>query len=159
MRIYKKGANRPTVTYAEALDVALCYGWIDGQKKRGDEASWLQKFTRRGPRSIWSQINVGHVERLAREGRMKPPGLAAVEAAKGDGRWERAYSSSKTAEFPAEFLQALEQSPKAAAFFNTLNKANRYAFCFRLQTIKKPETRAKRVKEFVIMLEREEKWH
>jgi uncharacterized protein YdeI (YjbR/CyaY-like superfamily) len=145
------------VTYAEALDTALCYGWIDGQKQRGDDDYWLQKFTRRGARSAWSKINVGHVERLTREGRMKPAGIAAVSAAKADGRWECAYSSSSTAEMPADFLQALERSAKARAFFSTLNKTNRYAIFYRLQSAKKPETRTRRLNDFVAMLERGEK--
>ena len=147
------------MTYAEALDVALCYGWIDGQKQRGDEKSWLQKFTRRQPRSVWSRINVGHVERLTRQGRMKPAGMTAVKAAKADGRWKRAYTSSSKAEMPAEFMQALAKFPKAETFFNTLNKANRYAIVYRLQTAKRPETRTKRLNEFITMLRRGEKLH
>lgn len=159
LRIYKKATARPTVTYAEALDLALCYGWIDGQKQRGDEESWLQKFTRRRPRSVWSKINVGHVGRLIREGRMKPAGLAAVAAAQADGRWERAYPSASAAEMPADFVEALARFPKAQAFFNTLDKANRYAILYRLQTAKKPETRTRRLKEFSAMLGRGEKLH
>ncbi|MGB8354061.1 MAG: YdeI/OmpD-associated family protein [Chthoniobacteraceae bacterium] len=159
MRIYKKASGHPTVTYTEALDVALCHGWIDGQKQRGDEESWLQKFTRRGPRSVWSKVNVGNIERLTREGRMKPAGIAAVDAAKADGRWENAYHSSSTAEVPADFLQALAKSRKAEAFFKTLNKANRYSFLFRIHNAKKPETRTKRIKDFVAMLARGEQFH
>ena len=159
MRIYKKASGRPTVTYAEALDVALCHGWIDGQKQRGDEESWLQKFTRRGPRSVWSKVNVGNIARLISEGHMQPAGIAAVEAAKADGRWDNAYHSSSTAEVPADFLQALAKSRKAEAFFNTLNKANRYSFLYRLQNAKKPETRLKRMKDFVAMLARGEQFH
>ena len=152
LRIYKKASGRPTVTYAEALDIALCHGWIDGQKQRGDEESWLQKFTRRGSRSVWSKVNVGNIARLTSEGRMQPAGVAAVEAAKADGRWENAYHSSSTAEVPADFLQALAKSREAQAFFNTLNKANRYSFLYRLHHAKKPETRTKRIKEFVAKL-------
>lgn len=159
IRIYKKGSGRPTVTYAEALDVALCHGWIDGQKQRGDDESWLQKFTRRGPRSGWSKINVGHVARLTQEGRMKPAGVAAVDAAKVDGRWDNAYHPSSTAEVPADFLQTLAKSRKAEATFKTLTKANRYSILYRLQTAKRPETRAKRIKEFVAMLARGETFH
>lgn len=159
MRIYKKASGRPTVTYAEALDEALCHGWIDGQKQRGDEESWLQKFTCRGPRSVWSKVNVGNIARLTGEGRMKPAGVAAVEAAKADGRWDNAYHSSSTAEVPADFLQALTKSRKAEAFFNTLNKANRYSFLYRLQNAKKPETRMKRINDFVAMLARGEQFH
>ncbi|MDB6021892.1 MAG: hypothetical protein JWQ04_1749 [Pedosphaera sp.] len=159
MRIYKKAAGRPTVTYAEALDIALCYGWIDGQKQRGDEETFLQKFTSRRARSEWSKINVGHVERLTRAGQMKAAGIAAVEAAKGDGRWERAYSSFSSAEPPADFIQALAKFPKAAAFFNTLSKTNRYAILYRLETAKRPETRARRLVDLVAMLKRGEKFH
>lgn len=159
MRIYKKASGRPTVTYAEALDEALCHGWIDGQKQRGDEESWLQKFTHRGPRSVWSKVNVGNVERLTKEGRMKAAGIAAIEAAKADGRWDNAYHSSSTAEPPDDFTVALAKSPKAAAFFATLSKGNRYPIIYRLQNAKKPETRAKRLKEFIAMLERGEKFH
>ena len=159
MRIYKKASGHPTVTYAEALDVALCHGWIDGQKQRGDEESWLQKFTRRGPRSVWSKVNIGNIERLTCEGLMKPAGIAAVDAAKADGRWENAYHSSSTAEVPADFIAALKKSRKAEAFFQTLNKANRYSFLYRIHNAKKPETRAKRIKDFVAMLARGEQFH
>jgi uncharacterized protein YdeI (YjbR/CyaY-like superfamily) len=159
LRIFKKGSGHPTVTYAEALDEALCFGWIDGQKQRGDEASWLQKFTRRGPRSVWSKVNAGHIERLVLAGRMRPAGLAAVEAAKADGRWEKAYHSSRTAEMPEDFRRELANLPKAQAFFDTLNKANLYAIFHRLQSAKRPETRARRLREFLAMLERGEKLH
>lgn len=159
LKLAKKGNDRASITYAEALDEALCYGWIDGQKKPFDELDWLQKFTRRGPRSVWSKVNVGNVERLTRAGRMQPAGQAAVDAAKADGRWERAYHSSSTAEMPADFLAALARQPKALAFYETLNKANRYAIFYRLTNAKKPETRARRLKEFVAMLKRGEKLH
>ena len=159
LRIFKKGSQQLTVTYAEALDVALCFGWIDGQKQRGDNESWLQRFTPRGKRSAWSKINTGHVERLTGEGRMKPAGLAAVEAAKADGRWEAAYGSSSTFEMPPEFTAALAKSQKAAAFFTTLNKANRYAIFYRLTSAKRPETKERRLQGFIAMLERGEKLH
>lgn len=159
LRIFKKDSRRATVTYAEALDVALCYGWIDGQKQRGDEESFLQRFTPRGKRSAWSKINTGHVERLTREGRMKPAGVAAVEAAKQDGRWAAAYSSWGTFEMPGEFAAALAKSPKASEFFATLSKPNRYAIFYRLTTAKRPETKARRLQEFIAMLERGEKLH
>lgn len=158
LRLYKKASATKSVTYAEALDEALCHGWIDGQKQRGDEDSWLQKFTRRGPRSVWSKINTGHIERLSREGRMQPAGLAVVEAAKADGRWDRAYQSARDSALPEDFLQALAKIPKAQAFFETLNKTNRYAIFYRLQTAKKPETRAKRMKDILAMLKRGEKF-
>lgn len=159
LKIAKKGSGIPTVTYAEALDEALCLGWIDGQKKTFDETAFLQKFTKRGKRSLWSKINVGHVERLVKEDRMKPAGLAAVEAAKADGRWEAAYNSSSTAEIPADFLTALEHEVDAKAFFMTLTKTQRYGFIFRITTAKKPETRNKRIADFVTMLKRGEKLH
>jgi uncharacterized protein YdeI (YjbR/CyaY-like superfamily) len=159
MRIFKKGSGPATVTYAEALDVALCYGWIDGQKQKGDAVSWLQRFTRRGKRSAWSKVNTGHVARLIAAGRMRPAGLAAVEAAKADGRWEAAYGSWSTFEMPGEFVAALAKSRKAAAHFATLNKANRYAIFYRLTTAKRAETKARRLEEFIAMLERGEKLH
>jgi uncharacterized protein YdeI (YjbR/CyaY-like superfamily) len=159
LRIFKKSSGHPTVSYAEAVDEALCYGWIDGQKQKGDEASWLQKFTKRGPRSVWSKVNVGHVERLSRERRMQPAGFAAVESAKADGRWDRAYSPSSTAELPEDFLAELGKSPKAQAFFETLNKTNRYAVFYRLHSAKRPETRARRIADFIAMFERGEKIH
>src|ERR1700733_2662200 len=154
LKIAKKASGIPTVTYAEALDEALCFGWIDGQKKSFDETAFLQKFTRRGQRSVWSKINVGHVARLEKEGRMKPDGLAAVEAAKADGRWEAAYHSFSTAEMPEDFLAALAQEPDAIAFFETLNRTQRYGFFFRITTAKKTETRSRRIANFVAMLKR-----
>lgn len=157
IQIAKKASGIPSVTYAEALDEALCLGWIDGQKKAFDERTFLQKFTRRGKRSIWSKINVGHVARLEKEGRMKPAGIAAVDAAKADGRWDAAYHSSKTAEMPEDFLNALAQEPGAKAFFETLNKAQRYGFFFRITTARKIETRSKRIADLVGMLKRGEK--
>jgi uncharacterized protein YdeI (YjbR/CyaY-like superfamily) len=159
LKIAKKASGIPSVTYAEALDEALCVGWIDGQKKTFDETAFLQKFTKRGKRSVWSKINVGHVGRLEKEGRMKPAGFAPVEAAKADGRWEAAYSGSSTAEMPEDFLAALEDEPDAKAFFTTLNKTQRYGFFFRISTAKKPETRSKRIAGFVAMLKRGEKLH
>jgi uncharacterized protein YdeI (YjbR/CyaY-like superfamily) len=157
LRIFKKDSGRSTVTYAEALDAALCYGWIDGQRKRGDTDSFLQRFTPRGKRSAWSKINTGHVERLTLEGRMKPAGLAVVEAAKKDGRWDAAYSAWGAFEMPAEFTGALAESPKAAEFFTTLNTRNRYAIFYRLITAKRPETKACRLRKFITMLEHGEK--
>lgn len=159
VQIAKKASGIPSVTYAEALDEALCVGWIDGQKKSRDETAFLQKFTPRGKRSIWSKINVGHVARLEKEGRMKPAGLAAVAAAQADGRWEAAYPGSRTAEMPDEFFAALAKEPRAQAFFDTLNKTQRYAFFFRITTAKKAETRTRRIADFVAMLKRGEKLH
>ena len=156
MQIAKKGSGIASVNYQEALDVALCYGWIDGQKQPYDDEYWLQRFTPRGPRSIWSKINTGKAEALIKSGRMQPAGLAAIEAAKATGRWESAYQPSSNAEVPPELQAALDKNKKAKAFFETLRGANRYALIFRVQTAKKPETRAKRVAEFIDMLERGE---
>jgi uncharacterized protein YdeI (YjbR/CyaY-like superfamily) len=159
LRLAKKASPLTSVSYAEALEVALCYGWIDGQKKRYDEDSSLQKFTPRGKRSIWSKVNVEKVERLIREGRMKPAGLAAVESAKADGRWARAYDSARAATVPGDLQAALDANPRAKAFFETLKGASRYAVLFRVQTAVKAETRARRIAQFVAMLERGEAPH
>ncbi len=159
MRFAKKAATYTSVTYAQALDVALCYGWIDGQLQRFDEESYLTKFTPRGPRSIWSKVNVGHVERLIKSGVMQPAGMAAVESAKADGRWERAYSSSSKSSVPDDLQQALDANPNALAAFAKLKRDNRYAILFRVETAVKPETRARRISEFVAMLERGETIH
>lgn len=154
LKLAKKGSEIPSVTYDEAVDVALCYGWIDGQKKGFDDKYWLQKFTARGPKSIWSKINTGRVDKLIRSGEMRPPGLRAVEAAKQDGRWDAAYESQKDISVPNDFRAALEKNPKAKAFFTTLNSANRYAILFRIHNAKKAETRLRRIQQFVEMLER-----
>lgn len=159
LRMAKKGSGVPTVTYAEALDVALCYGWIDGQTKSEDETWYRQKFTPRAPRSLWSKKNREHVARLVEAGRMQPPGLAEVERAKADGRWDAAYDSPSTATVPDDLRAALDASPGAAAAFAALNGQNRYAILHRVQTAKKAETRAKRIAEFVAMLERGERLH
>ncbi len=159
VKLSKKGSGKKSITYAEALDVALCYGWIDGQKKGFDDQAWLQKFTPRRAKSGWSKINVGHVARLIQEGRMQPAGLAAVEAAKKDGRWDRAYGGQKTSTIPEDFLKRLAKDKKAHAFFRTLNKANLYAIAYRLQTAAKPETRAKRMEVILEKLGRGEAFH
>jgi uncharacterized protein YdeI (YjbR/CyaY-like superfamily) len=159
LKIAKKGSATASVTYDQALETALCYGWIDGQKKGFDDAAWLQKFTPRGPRSIWSKINREKVERLSAAGRMRPAGTAAVERAKEDGRWEAAYDGQSTATVPHDLRAALDASPRAGEFFATLNGANRYAILFRVQTAKKPETREKRIRDFIAMLERGETMH
>ena len=156
LKIAKKATGISTVTYAEALDVALCYGWIDGQKGSFDEQYFLQKFTPRRPKSIWSKINVEKVEGLIASGEMKPAGLKAVEAAKQDGRWAAAYASQKNMEVPADFLSALNKNKKAKVFFETLTGAKRYSFLFRIETAKKAETREKRIRQFVEMLEQGE---
>jgi len=159
LRFAKKAAPFETVKYAEAPDTALGYGWIDGQLKQFDEHSYLLKFTPRGKKSIWSKVNVGHVERLIASGAMQPAGLAAVESAKRDGRWDRAYSSSSASAVPDDFQQALDAHPRAQAFFKTLKRDNRYAILFRLETAVTAETPARRIREFVLMLERGETIH
>ena len=159
MRIAKKGAAESSVQYPEALNVALCFGWIDGQKKGIDEHYWIQKFTPRTARSIWSKINREKVEALIAAGQMREAGLREIERAKADGRWDAAYDSASKAEIPPDLQAALDASPAAKAFYATLNATNRYAILFRTQTAKKAETRAKRIAQFVEMLERGEKIH
>lgn len=159
LKLAKAGSNVPSITYAEALEVALCYGWIDGQKKSFDERFWLQKFTPRRAKSIWSKINREKAEILIANGAMKPSGLREVERAKLDGRWESAYDSQSRSAIPADFQAALDQNPTAQAFFATLNSVNRYAFLFRIQTAKKTETRERNIQKFIGMLERGEKFH
>ncbi|HXU45582.1 MAG TPA: YdeI/OmpD-associated family protein [Thermoanaerobaculia bacterium] len=159
LRIHKKASETTSITYAEALDVALCYGWIDSQKRPGDAFSWLQRFGPRRAKSGWSRINTAHVERLIQAKKMKPPGLREVEAAKADGRWQQAYDSPGAAEIPADFLAALAKNKKAKAFFESLNKANTYAIAYRLQTAKKPETRERRLRTILEMMAKGEKYH
>jgi uncharacterized protein YdeI (YjbR/CyaY-like superfamily) len=159
LRIFKKCSGEKSINYAEALDQALCFGWIDGQKKSHDELSWIQKFTPRRARSQWSKINTGHAKRLTKAGQMARAGLEAVEAAKADGRWKNAYDSPRNAATPDDFLKILGKHKTAKAFFETLNKANVYAIVYRLQTAKKPETREKRLKLILGMLGRGEKFH
>jgi uncharacterized protein YdeI (YjbR/CyaY-like superfamily) len=159
LQIAKKDTGIATVTYAEALDVALCFGWIDGQK-RGFDATWfLQRFTPRRRGSKWSKINTGHVERLLVAGRMRPAGLAEVEAARADGRWAAAYDGQSSATVPPDLQAALDANPAAAEFFATLRGANRYAILYRVQDAKRPETRRRRIERFVAMLERGETLH
>jgi len=159
LQFFKKDSGVRSVTYAEAVDEALCFGWIDGQTKKHDDESWIQRFTPRRRRSIWSKRNIELVERLTKEGRMMPSGLKEFENAKGDGRHAAAYDSSSTMVIPEDFLQALNKNKKAKAFFATLNKANTYAIAFRLQTAKKPETRAKRMKLILEMMRKQEKFY
>lgn len=159
VRLFKIKSGVPSITYAEALDVALCYGWIDGLKKTYDTDSWIQKFTPRRPKSIWSKKNREHVERLVKSGMMRAAGIKEVEAAKADGRWEQAYDSPSNMVVPADFLKELARNKKAEAFFKTLNKTNTYAIAWRLQTAKKPETRDKRMKAILEMLKKGEKIH
>jgi uncharacterized protein YdeI (YjbR/CyaY-like superfamily) len=157
--MYKKKSNIPSINYDQALEEALCYGWIDGIKKSKDEVSFIQKFTPRRTKSIWSEKNTKHIERLTAEGKMKPAGIAQVEAAKADGRWENAYAGSSAATIPDDFLAALKKNKKAKAFFDTLNKQNLFAIYFRLQNAKKPETKAKHIATIIAMLEKQEKFH
>ena len=159
LKLAKKDSGIASVTYDEAVEAALCYGWIDGQKKGFDEQYWLQKFTQRGPKSIWSKINTVKAEKLIASGEMKLSGLQAIEAAKQDGRWDAAYESQKNISIPEDFQVALGKNKKAKAFFATLKSSERYSFLFRIHTAKKPETRAKRIQQFVEMLERNEKIH
>lgn len=155
----KKSSGKQSVSYDEALEEALCYGWIDSQKQAYDSDYYLQKFTPRGPKSIWSKVNVAKVEALIEAGRMQPAGLAAIESAKQDGRWEAAYDSPGASKVPADFQAALDKNPKAKQFFETLNKTNVHAFCWRLQTAKKPVTRQARIEKFIDMLNRGKKLH
>jgi uncharacterized protein YdeI (YjbR/CyaY-like superfamily) len=159
IRFYKKDSSVPTIRYAEALDEALCFGWIDGQAKKYDEQSYLQKFTPRRARSMWSKRNIEHVSRLTDEGRMQPAGLQQVEAAKIDGRWQQAYDSPSKMQIPADFYEALEANPKAKEFFEKLNKSNTYAIAWRLQTAKRPETRQRRLEAMIQMLADGKKFH
>jgi uncharacterized protein YdeI (YjbR/CyaY-like superfamily) len=156
LKIAKKGSGLATTTYDEALEVALAYGWIDGQKRSGDDTCWLQGFTRRGPRSPWSRRNREKAEALLAAGAMAPSGLAEVERARADGRWDRAYEGQRTAQPPADLLEALEARPAAKERFASLNSVNRYAILYRIQDAKRPETRARRIARFVDMLERGE---
>jgi uncharacterized protein YdeI (YjbR/CyaY-like superfamily) len=150
--IAKKGAPRATVSYADALDEALCWGWIDGQKRPHDEHFWLQRFTPRGPRSKWSQRNRAKATELIAQRRMRAPGQAQIEQARGDGRWDAAYPSQSRATVPEDFAAALDQNPAAKACFETLTSANRYSFLYRIHDAKRPETRARRIREYVQML-------
>ena len=152
LKIAKKGAPTATVDHPQALEQAIRYGWIDGQKRGFDEHYWLQRFTPRGPRSKWSQVNRDKALELIAGKRMKPAGLAQFEAARSDGRLEEAYEPQSRATVPADFQVALDQNPNAAAFFATLTGANRYAFLYRLHHVKKPEARAKRIATYIEML-------
>jgi uncharacterized protein YdeI (YjbR/CyaY-like superfamily) len=159
LKLAKKDTGIDTVSYAAALDCALCYGWIDGQKDSLDAQFWLQKFTPRGPRSKWSKINRDKVTVLAEHGRMKPAGLARVAEAQADGRWDAAYESQKSATVPDDLERELKRDPRARTFFESLDSANRYAILYRLQDAKRPETRARRLSQFVQMLRDGKKLH
>lgn len=159
VKLGKKANPAASITYAEALDVALCYGWIDGQKYRYDELWFLQRFTLRRKKSMWSQVNRGHIERLTEAGRMRSDGLAAVEAAKVDGRWDAAYASSSKIEVPDDLATALALRPTAEEFFGQLKRGDRYSFLARLAMVKRAETRKRKIVEYVEMLERGETLH
>jgi uncharacterized protein YdeI (YjbR/CyaY-like superfamily) len=159
LRIYRKDSGEPTITYDEALDEALCFGWIDGQKKACDEKSWLQKFTPRRPGSIWSKRNKTKVGKLIGEKRMQPSGLKAIDEAKKAGRWDNAYDSPGQMEIPADFLAKLKEDNQAYEFFKTLNKTNTYAIAWRLETAKKPETRKRRMQILLGMMKNRQRLH
>ena len=159
LQIAKKGAPAPSVTYAEALELALCFGWIDSQKRGLDDTHFLQRFTPRRPRGRWSKINREKAEVLEAAGSLRPAGATEVAAAKADGRWDAAYEGARTAKVPDDLQRELDANPAAAAFFADLDSANRYAITYRLAEAKKPETRARRLAKFVAMLERGEKVH
>jgi uncharacterized protein YdeI (YjbR/CyaY-like superfamily) len=157
LKLAKKKSGIESVTYDEAIEVALCYGWIDGQTRSYDETTWLQKFTPRRPKSIWSKINTEKALRLIESGRMKPAGLKAVESAKLDGRWDAAYAPQSKAAVPEDLQVELDRNKKAKAFFATLDSRNRYAILHRIHNAKKAETRARRIEQFIRMLEKKEK--
>jgi len=159
LKIAKKDTGATSVSYSQALDVALCHGWIDGLKRSCDEQYFLQRFTPRKAKSLWSKLNIGRVEKLVAAGRMQAGGTREVDAAKADGRWEAAYDAASAMEVPAELAAALKKNAKARKAFEALDRTNRYAFCWRVHTAKKPETKAARVEKFVEMLERGEKIH
>jgi len=159
LQVAKKESGISSVTYLEALETALCFGWIDGQKRPLNEKFWLQRFTPRRARSGWSKVNRLKALSLIEQGLMRPPGLREVEKARADGRWEAAYDSARTAIVPPDLEEALAKNTKAKMFFATLDSANRYAILYRIQTAKKPETRQQRIRQFVAMLAKKEKLH
>ena len=159
LKIAKKETGTPSVSYSEALESALCYGWIDGQKATFDDKYWLQKFTPRRPKSIWSKVNCDKATALMAEGRMQPAGIRQLELAKADGRWDQAYESQSKITIPADFQSELDKNQKAKDFFSTLDSINRYAILFRIQTAKKPETRSARIQKFIEMLSKNQRIH
>lgn len=159
IRMAKKASGIASVTHAEAIDVALCWGWIDGQRKGFDATWFLQRFTPRRKRSLWSRVNIGKAEALVAAGRMREPGLAEIERAKADGRWDAAYASPRAAEVPPDLAAALDANPPARAFFETLTGANRYAVLWRLMTARTERTRASRLEKMIAMLEAGETFH
>lgn len=159
MKIARTDSTLETVSHPDALEIALCYGWIDARRKSADAESWLQQFTPRGKRSLWSQVNCRKAEALVAEGKMKPAGLREIERAKADGRWQGAYSPPSTAQMPDDLQAMLDANPPAKEFFEKLDSRNRYAILHRLEIAKKPETRQRRLEAYVGMLERGEKLH
>lgn len=159
VRMYSKKSGIPSIDWKGCVIACLCWGWIDGIRKTIDNVSFVQRVTPRRPKSGWSKINCAHVERLIAEGRMRPSGLAHVDAAKNDGRWEQAYGGFKEMVVPGDFLAALEENQAALQFYSTLNRQNLYAIYYRLETAKKPETRARRIVEFIEQLARNERFH
>ncbi|HSY92963.1 MAG TPA: YdeI/OmpD-associated family protein [Candidatus Binatus sp.] len=159
LRLAKKGSGLRSLNYGEALEVALCYGWIDGQKRGESDQAWLQRFLPRAPKSIWSKINREKAVALIADGRMTAAGLEAVERARENGRWDAAYDSPRSAQVPEDFQAALDENRRARDFFEALDGANRYAVLFRIQTVKRAETRTRKIQEFVAMLERNERIH
>lgn len=158
LRFYKKGHGE-SINHTTALDEALCYGWIDSQAASYDDDSYLQKFTPRRPKGLWSKRNIEHIERLTQAGRMMAAGLVEVEAAKADGRWQKAYDPAVSMEIPMDFLTELSKHPEAKAFFDTLNKTNLYSIAWRLQTAKTDTTRQRRMEAILAMLDKHEKFH
>jgi uncharacterized protein YdeI (YjbR/CyaY-like superfamily) len=159
IKFAKKGSGKSSLSRAEAIDAALCYGWIDGQLNTYDDTHWLVRFTPRKPRSKWSEVNRTRALQLIEEGQMHRAGLAQVNAARADGRWNAAYAPASTVEVPPDLQAALDQSPRAAAFFATLTGANRYAILYRIGAVKKPDTRARKISTYIAMLERGETLH
>ena len=159
LQLAKKGSGLPSVSYDEAIEIALCFGWIDGQKRAHSGQFWLQNFTRRSGKSVWSKINKNKALALIKTGKMEPAGLREVDRAKSDGRWDLAYDSASTATVPNDLQSALDGNTRAGNFFATLDRRNRYAILFRIQTARKAETRAKKIAQFVQMLARHEKVH
>src|ERR1700736_1536465 len=159
LRLAKKNSRIRSVSYKEALEGALCYGWIDRQKRPESDQAWLQRFLPRSGKSLWSKINREKALALIASGEMKEAGQAAIENAKQNGRWEAAYDSPRSATVPGDFQAALDANPRATAFFETLDRANRYAVLWRIQTVKKAETRARKIEQFIDMLAKKEKLH
>ncbi len=159
LRFYKKESGASSITHEEALDEAMCFGWIDGQLNKYDDKSWLQKFTPRRSKSIWSKRNAERCEQLIKLGKMKPSGFKEINGAKEDGRWQKVYDSPANMKIPDDFIEKLSQNKKALQFFETLNRANLYAISWRLQTAKRPATRENRIKKIIEMLSKGEKFH